>query len=97
MDLLRDTIMIIGIPPEYHATLSRWAAERNSKNPDQVVKAETIAEQAILEYVDRMEQMEANLKPAPATTETTLVPPDCDSAVSLQFKGSLSSPENSQE
>ena len=29
MDLLKDTIMIIGIPQDYHATLVRWASERN--------------------------------------------------------------------
>jgi hypothetical protein len=97
MDLLRDTVMIIGIPPEYHATLARWAAERNSKNPDQTFKAETIAEQAICEYIDRMEQTEANLKPTDENAKTALALPECDSAVSLQFKGSLSSPENSQE
>jgi hypothetical protein len=97
MDLLRDTIMIIGILPEYHATLARWAAEQNSKNPAHKVKPETIAEQAICEYIERMEQIEANLKPTDENAETALALPDCGSAVSLQFKGSLSSPENSQE
>ena len=97
MDLLKDTIMFIGIPPGYHNTLCRWAAEQNSKNPAHKVKPETIAEQAICEYIERMEQTEANLKPTDENAETALAVPDCDSAVSLQFKGSLSSPENSQE
>ena len=43
MDLLKDTIMFIGIPPGYHNTLCRWAAEQNSKNPAHQVKPETIA------------------------------------------------------
>jgi hypothetical protein len=97
MDLLKDTIMFIGIPPGYHNTLCRWAAESNSKNPAHKVKPETIAEQAICEYIERMEQAEANLKPTDENVETVLALPDYDSAVSLQFKGSLSSPENSQE
>ena len=63
MDLLKDTIMIIGIPPEYHSTLCKWAAERNSKNPALPVKPEIIVEKVVLEYVDRIERMEANLKP----------------------------------
>ena len=63
MDLLKDTIMIIGIPREYHDTLSKWAAERNSKNPDYKIKAETIVEEAICEYIDHIECMEVNLAP----------------------------------
>lgn len=97
MDLLRDTIMIIGIPPEYHNTLSRWVAERNLKNRDHKVTVETMAVEAICEYIDRMEQIEANLKPTDENAEAALAVPDCDSVISLQFKGSLSSPENSQE
>jgi len=97
MDLLRDAIMIIGIPHGYHNTLSKWASERNRKNPDHKFTAETIAVEAICEYIERMEQTEANLKPTDENAETALALPDCDSAVSLQFKGSLSSPENSQE
>jgi hypothetical protein len=97
MDLLRDTIMIIGIPPEYHSTLCKWAAERNWKNPDHKFTAETIAVEAVCEYIERMEQTESNLKPTDENAETALTVPDCDSAVSLQFKGFLSSPENSQE
>lgn len=97
MDLLRDTIMIIGIPPEYHNTLSRWVAERNWKNRDHKVTVETIAIEAICEYVDRMEQAEENLKPSGENAENALSVPDCDLVISLQLKGSLSSPENSQE
>ena len=97
MDVLRDTIMIIGIPPGYHNTLCRWAAEQNSKNPAHKVKPETIAEQAICEYIERMEQTEANLKPTDENSEAALAVSDCDPVISLQFKGALSSPENSQE
>ena len=63
MDLLRDTIMIIGIPPGYHDTLSKWAAEHNLKNLAHTATVETMAVEAICEYIDRMEQMEANLTP----------------------------------
>jgi hypothetical protein len=97
MDLLRDTIMIIGIPPGYHDTLSRRASERNRKNPGNKVTEETLVVGAICEYIDRMEQIEANLKPTDENAAAALTVPDCDSVISLQFKGSLSSPENSQE
>jgi hypothetical protein len=63
MDLLKDTIMIIGIPHGYHDTLSKWASERNSKNPDYKIKAEKIAEEAICEYVEKIERMEMALSP----------------------------------
>jgi hypothetical protein len=63
MDLLRDTIMIIGIPPEYHNTLNKWAAERNSKNPGKKVTEETLVVGAICEYIDRIERMEMALSP----------------------------------
>jgi hypothetical protein len=86
MDLLRDTIMIIGIPREYHETLSKWADERNSKNPDYKIKAETIVEEAICNYVVRMEQVEANLKPADENAEAALAAPDCDSVECSQLQ-----------
>lgn len=69
MNLLTDTIMIIGIPREYHKTLSKWAEERNSKNPDYKIKAEKIAEEAICEYVEKIERMEAGIKPSNELTE----------------------------
>lgn len=63
MNLLKDTIMIIGIPHGYHNTLSKWAAERNLRKPDQKTTPEIIVEQAICEYIDHIEQMEVNLAP----------------------------------
>ena len=63
MNLLTDTIMIIGIPREYHKTLSKWAEERSLRKPDQKTTPETIVEQAICEYIDRMEGMEIALSP----------------------------------
>jgi hypothetical protein len=79
MNLLTDTIMIIGIPREYHKTISKWAEERNSKNSDYKIKAETIAEEAICNYVDRMEQVEANLKPSDENAKAALAAPESDS------------------
>jgi hypothetical protein len=70
MDLLRDTIMIIGIPREYHNTLSKWAAERSLRKPDQKTTPEIIVEQAICEYIDRIERMEANLKSTDENAES---------------------------
>lgn len=63
MDLLKDTIMIIGIPREYHNTLSKWAEERSLRKPGQKTTPEIIVEQAICEYIDHIEHMEANLAP----------------------------------
>jgi hypothetical protein len=63
MDLLRDAIMIIGIPPRHHDTLSRWASERNRKNPGNKVTEETLVVGAICEYIDRIERMEMAISP----------------------------------
>lgn len=98
MDLLRDSILIIGIPREYHDTLSRWAEESNSKYPDNKVKPETIVEQVVLEYIDRIERMEANLKPSDENAEAALAAPDCDSVECSQLQiCTTSNWENSTE
>ena len=97
MDVLKDTIMIIGIPHGYHDTLSKWASERNSKHPGQPVKAETIAEQAILEYVDRMDQIKANLKPIDESAEVALAELGHDAPDYSQIEGSLPTPDKVQE
>ena len=87
MDLLRDTIMIIGIPPEYHNTLCKWAAERNSKNPAPHGQTRDHSRtEAISEYIDRIERMEANLKPAGDNAEAALAAPDCDSGECSQLQ-----------
>jgi hypothetical protein len=63
MNLLTDNIMIIGIPREYHKTLSKWAEERNLKNPDCKASAEIVAVEVICDQIDRIERMEMALSP----------------------------------
>ena len=98
MDLLRDSILIIGIPREYHDTLSRWAAKHNLKNLAHTATVETMAVEAICEYIDRMEQMEANLKPTDEMAETTLATPGRDSVDCSELQNCTTSDwENSLE
>jgi hypothetical protein len=97
MDSRTDTIMIIGIPREYHDTLSKWAAERNLKNLPNTATVETMAVEAICEYIDRMEQLEANLKPTDEMAEAALKLSDHDPDDFSNIDGSLPSQKNAQE
>jgi hypothetical protein len=64
MNIWTDTFLMISIPRECNKVLCRMATERNRKNPDLKVTVERIAREAVIEYVDEVERIEAGLKPA---------------------------------
>ena len=64
MNIWTDTYMIISIPKECHEVLSRIATARSLRSPDLMVTAEIIAREAVIEYADEVERMEAALKPS---------------------------------
>ena len=92
-----DKYLIIWIPREYHDVLSKWAAERNLKNPDHKITAETIAEQSVCEYVEKIERMEAGLNPSDKNADFDLEPPDNDPNDFSSLEGILPSQKNAQE
>jgi hypothetical protein len=62
MNIWTDTFLMISIPRECNKVLNRMATERNRRNPDLKVTAELIAREAVIEYVDEIERIEAGLK-----------------------------------
>jgi hypothetical protein len=64
MNIYADTFLMISIPRECNKVLCRMAAERNRRNPDLKVTAELIVREAVIEYVDEIERVEAGLKAA---------------------------------
>ena len=53
--------LMLTVPKECRDRLRQMAAERNLQNPNKVVAASTIARELVLEGIERVEQMEANL------------------------------------
>jgi hypothetical protein len=64
MNIGTNTYMIISIPKECHEVLNRIATARSLRSRDQMVTAEIIAREAVIEFVDEVERMEAGLKPS---------------------------------
>jgi hypothetical protein len=64
MNIYTNTFLMISIPRECNKVLCRMATARNRRNPDLKVTAEIIAREAVIEYVDEIERIEAGLKPA---------------------------------
>ena len=64
MNIWTDTYMIISIPKEYHEVLNHIATARGLRSRDLMVTAEIIAREAVIEFVDEVERMEAGLKPS---------------------------------
>jgi predicted transcriptional regulator len=62
MNILNDIFLMISIPRECNKVLNRVAAARNRRNPDLKVTPEVIAREAVIEYVDEVERIEAGLK-----------------------------------
>jgi predicted transcriptional regulator len=62
MNINTDTFLMISIPRECNKVLNRVAAARNRRNPDLKVTPEVIAREAVIEYVDEVERIEAGLK-----------------------------------
>jgi hypothetical protein len=59
----RKVALMLSVPPECRDKLRQMAAERNLKDTQRVTAAATIARELILEGLERVEQMEANLTP----------------------------------
>jgi hypothetical protein len=55
---------MLSVPPDCRDKLRQMAARRNFRNPNQVTSASTIARELVLEGIERIERMEANLAPA---------------------------------
>jgi hypothetical protein len=64
MNIFTDTFLMISIPRKCNKVLCRMATARNRRNPDWKVTAEIIAREAVIEYVDEIERIEAGLKQA---------------------------------
>ncbi len=62
MSILNDIFLMISIPRECNKVLNRMATARSRRNPDLKVTAELIAREAVIEYVDEVERIEAGLK-----------------------------------
>jgi hypothetical protein len=59
----RQVALMLSVPPECRDKIRQMAAERNLRNTQRVTSAATIARELILEGLERVEQMEANLTP----------------------------------
>jgi hypothetical protein len=60
----RQVPLMLSVPPDCRDKLRQMAARRNFRNPNQVTSASTIARELVLEGIERIERMEANLAPA---------------------------------
>jgi hypothetical protein len=56
--------MMISLPTKARDKLRILAAEQNMRNPNQVTSAATIARELVLDGIEKIEQMEAALKPS---------------------------------
>jgi hypothetical protein len=61
--------MMISLPPEARDKLRILAAEQNMRNPARVTAAASIAREMILEGIEKIESMEAGIKPSEELTE----------------------------
>jgi hypothetical protein len=59
----RQVALMLSVPPDCRDKLRQMAAERNYRDPKQVTSASTIARELVIEGIDRIELMEANLTP----------------------------------
>ena len=58
--------IMISIPMSYAYALSKQVRDHNQRQPNKNVSIEKLAAEAVCDYVDRIEQMEAALQPAGA-------------------------------
>jgi hypothetical protein len=63
MNQTKQVPMMISLPPEARDKLRILAAEQNLRNPNRVTAAATIARELVLEGIEKIEKMEAALKP----------------------------------
>ena len=59
----RQVALMLSVPPGCRDKLRQMAAERNSKDTQRVTSASTIARELLLDGIERVEKMEANLDP----------------------------------
>lgn len=71
MSMEFNEIVVFGIPERYYRILNLWAVERNFRSSGQNFTAEKIAAEIICEFIDEVDQMEANLNPLDAKPEAS--------------------------
>ena len=59
----RQVALMLSVPPGCRDKLRQMAARRNFHNPERVTSASTIAREMVLEGIERIEGVEANLAP----------------------------------
>lgn len=59
----RQVPMMLSVPPDCRDKLRKMAAMSNLHNPHRVTSASTIARELVLEGIEKIERMEANLAP----------------------------------
>ena len=59
----RQVPLMLSVPPHSRDKLRQMAARRNFHNPERVTSASTIARELVLEGIERIERVEANLAP----------------------------------
>ena len=59
----RQVALMLSVPQDCRDKLRQMAARRNFHNPERVTSASTIARELVLEGIEKIEQMEANLAP----------------------------------
>ena len=59
----RQVALMLSVPPHCRDKLRQMAARRNFHNPERVTSASTIARELVLEGIERIEGVEANLAP----------------------------------
>ena len=67
----RQVPMMISLPQEARDKLRILAAEQNMRNPTRVTAAASIARELILEGIEKIESMEAGIKPSDEFTENS--------------------------
>jgi hypothetical protein len=59
----RQVPLMLSVPPDCRDKLRQMAAKRNFRDPHRVTSAASIARELVLEGIERVEKMEANLDP----------------------------------
>ena len=66
----RQVPLMLSVPPECRDKLRKMAAMSNLHNPHRVTSASTIARELVIEGIERIERMEANLKSTDENAES---------------------------
>ena len=65
----RQVALMLSVPQDCRDKLRQIAAKRNFRDPHRVTSAANIARELVLEGIERIEKMEARLKPADELNE----------------------------